>query len=75
MLYKLRCICEHKNREGEMIDLQNYLLEMRLVGKRLMSSMMNMYRRMTTQLLKKKPSRLLFMKLFRYISGLNEGEQ
>ena len=37
------------------------------------SSMMNMYRRMTTQLLKKKPSRLMFMKLFRYISGLNEG--
>ena len=33
-------------------------------------SMMNMYRRMTTQLLKKKPSRLMFMKLF---SGLNEG--
>jgi len=38
-----------------------------------MSSMMNMYRRMTTQLLRKKPSRLLFMKLFRYISGLNKG--
>ena len=37
------------------------------------SGMMNMYRRMTTQLLKKKPSRLMFMKLFRYISGLNEG--
>ena len=37
------------------------------------SSMMIMYRRMTTQLLKKKPSRLMFMKLFRYISGLNKG--
>ena len=39
---------------------------------KMQSMMMKMYKRFTTKLLKKKPSRLMFMKLFRYISGLNQ---